>query len=758
MNGLTRRTFLKGTSLTVAFSLTPWLAVDGQTPAASHLPPKLPLLPGSLNTNRMLDGWLRINPDGTVAMFTGKVELGQGILTALTQIVSDELDVDIARLKVVSGHTGVTPNEGFTAGSLSIQDSGTALRVASAQARGLLLQAAAIRLGMALPDLRVNDGVITSATGSNAHTSYWEVTTAAMLHLEASATVVLKSRNEYRQVGQSVKRRDIPAKVTGGEAYVQDIRLHGMVFGRVVRPSAPRARLTSVDEAAARAMPGVLKVVRDGSFLAVAALREEQAIAAARALQQSAIWQEPTDLPPSGAALFDYMKQHRTQDNVVSDKQSATPNGVVLHTLEAEYTRPYLAHASIGPSCAVATWNDDQLEVWSHTQGVFALRTDLAKALRVAPGTITVIHREGSGCYGHNGADDVALDAALLARTMPGVPVKLQWMREDEFGWEPFGAPMVIRLKGALDANGKVIAWNNELWSFTHNARPNDPNGCNLLAAWYLQNPVSPGPARNIPQPSGGGDRNAIPLYDFPQQKVTNHLMIDTPIRTSALRTLGAYANVFALESFMDELAGAAQADPIAFRLRHLNEPRGRAVIERVADMCGWQRGVGPAINNSATGLLHGRGLGFAQYKNHAVYCAMVVDLTVDPATGEIRIVKVWAAADAGLVINPDGVRNQLEGGIIQSTSWTLHEAVHNDASHMLTRMWSDYPILRFPEIPMIQIALINRPDQPSLGVGEGALGPTVAAIANAFANATGKRLRDLPLTAARVKEILVQA
>ena len=360
------------------------------------------------------------------------------------------------------------------------------------------------------------------------------------------------------------------------------------------------------------------------------------------------------------------------------------------------------------------------------------------------------MHREGSGCYGHNGADDVALDAALLARALPGIPVKLQWTRGDEFGCEPLGSPMVMKLKASLDAAGKVVDWNHELWSDTHSTRPYDPDGCNLLAAWQLQNPLPAGPSRNIPQPSGGSDRNAIPLYVFPQQKITNHLLLDQPIRTSALRTLGAYANVFALESFMDELANAAGADPIEFRLRHLSDARARAVIERAAAMARWPGGRGTTGD-----VLKGRGIGFAKYKNLAVYCAVIVDVAVDTRSGEIRVERAWSAADAGLVVNPDGLRNQIEGGIIQSTSWTLHEAMANDASGKLTRNWNDYPILRFAQVPLLQVELINRPEERPLGVGEGAQGPTMAAIANAFANATGQRLRDLPLTPERVKQAL---
>lgn len=746
----TRRSFLKATSLTVAFSLSPFNPIAAQAPA---LPAALP---GSLNSNRMLDGWLRVNANGTVTMFTGKVELGQGILTALTQIVSDELDVNINRLEVVSGNTALTPNEGVTAGSLSIQDSGTALRYACAEARGLLMQAAATKLGVPVSELRVSDARISHASGAN--TSYWDLTDSALLKREASAKAMPKPSSQHKLIGKSVRRHDIPAKVTGGEVYVQDMRLANMVYGRVVRHASPRARLITVNDAAVRNMPGVVAVLRNGNFLAVAAQREEQAIAAARALQLSARWEEPGDLPPSGPDLFAYMKKQRTQDTVVSQKTDASAAATATRTLEVEYTRPYQAHASIGPSCAVAQWQGDKLQVWTHSQGVFPLRADLAKALRTSADNITVIHREGSGCYGHNGADDVAMDAALLARAVPNVPVKLQWMREDEFAWEPLGSPMVIKLKASLDATGKVQDWNHELWSYTHNTRPLDPEGTNLLAAWQIENPLPIAPARNIPQPSGGSDRNAVPLYVFSQQKITNHLLLDMPIRTSALRTLGAYANVFALESFMDELAGAAGTDPVEFRLKHLTDLRARAVIERVVSMARWQPSAAasvPAAGTPANGLLKGRGLGFAKYKNLAAYCAIVVDVVVDARSGAVRVEQAWAAVDAGLVINPDGLRNQIEGGIIQTTSWTLHEAMMHDKNQRLTRNWTDYPILRFAEVPKVQVDIINRPEERPLGVGEGSQGPAVAAIANAFANATGVRLRDLPFTPDRVKQVL---
>ena len=732
-----RRQFMRrGAAVAIAFTLAPALTALGQGAAA-------PALPGSLAGNRRLDAWLAVNADGTVTVFTGKVELGQGITTALAQIVADELDVGLARIVMISGDTSRTPNEGVTSGSLSIEQGGTALRFAAAEARELLLAAAAAKLGANAADLTVSDGVI--AAPGDKRATYWQITTADLLARDATAKAKPKAAGARRIVGTSVQRRDIPAKVTGGVAYVQDVRLPQMLFGRVVRPPSYRASLVALDDAAVRAMPGVVAVVRDGRFLGVAAEREEQAIAAANALRAATKWDEKADLPPSGAALYEQMKRARLVDSVVSEKANADAAARAVKRIEASYTRPYQAHASIGPSCAVAQWKDGKLTVWSHTQGVFPLRGDLAKALAVPAADIVVIHREGSGCYGQNGADDVALDAALVARATKGRPVKLQWMREDEFAWEPYGSAMAMRLSAGLDAAGNVVDWQHELWSHAHSMRPGDPDGCNLLAAWHLEVPLAPGPGRNIPQPSGGSDRNSVPLYAFPQQKVVNHLLPDMPLRVSALRTLGAYANVFALESFIDELAAAAGADPVEFRLRHLADTRARAVIETAAAMADWK------AHEKGDGR-RGRGVAFAKYKNLAVWCAVVAEVVVEPATGSVRVPRLWAAADAGMIVNPDGFANQIEGGCIQSTSWTLREAVAYDSTRILTRSWNDYPILRIDEVPAVTVKLIDRPDERPLGVGEGAQGPTAAAIANAFANATGKRLRDLPYTAERVK------
>ena len=729
---ISRRDFLKTSgALVIVFSL------DAYAQPAR--------LPGSLNGNRMLNAWLRIDADGTVTIFTGKIELGQGIGTALAQIAADELDVELPRIDVVHGDTARTPNEGQTAGSLSVEQSGTALRLACAEAREILLAAAGAKLGVPASDLTVADGAITTPSG--AQTSYWDLAANAHLQRDATATAKPKPASAHRWVGQSVRRRDIPKKFTGGAAYVQDVRLPGMVFGRVVRPPSPGAELLAADEARVRSLPGVVAVVRDGSFLAVAAAREEQAIAAREALRQSARWKETELLPPSGDALYRDLMARSVPAQTVVDK-SAPAAAEPVKRLEALYTRPYQAHASIAPSCAVAQWQDDKLTVWTHSQGVFPLRADLAKAFGMDAKDIRCIHVEGAGCYGHNGADDVALDAALLARATGGRPVKLAWMRDDEFMWEPYGSAMAMKLSGGVDAQGNVVAWTHEVWSHPHSTRPGSSSGVNLLAARHLATPSPPVPPADVPQPAGGSDRNAIPLYEFGAVKVVKHYIAESPLRTSALRTLGGYANVFALESFVDELAAVAAADPVEFRLRHLKDPRARAVIEAAAQRASWTPGAKADAGR-------GRGIGFARYKNLACYCAVVADVAVDRASGRLRVTRAVAAVDAGQIVNPDGVTNQIEGGIIQSASWTLKESVRFDRTRVTTRSWADYPIVRFDEVPEVDVVLLKRPSERFLGVGEGSQGPAAAAIANALAHATGRRLRALPFTPERVKQAL---
>jgi nicotinate dehydrogenase subunit B len=490
---LNRRQFAAALGgIVISFSLAPRLGLAQRAN-----------LPGSLGGNPMLDAWLRINPDGSATVFTGKVELGQGIVTALAQIAAEELDLPLDRIKMISGDTAQTPNEGQTAGSQSIEQSGTALRFAGAEARRLLIDLAAKRLAVSADGLTASNGVIAAPDGRKV--GYGELAGEADLHREATAKVAPKPPAEHKIVGRFAPRRDIPAKVTGGVAYVQDIRLPGMLHGRVVRPPRYGAKLEGYDEAAAKRLPGIIAVVRDGSFLGVIAEREEQAINARDALVKSARWSGGTPMPDP-ANLYQHLLSLPMEDKVISDKQAALPEGATA--LEATYRRPYMAHASIGPSCSLAQVENGKLTVWTHSQGVFPLRATLAKALDLSPAAIRCIHAEGSGCYGHNAADDVALDAALLARAAPGRPVRVQWMRDDEFAWEPYGPAMVMRTRAALK-DGRIVDWSYDVWSNTHNMRPGDPDGVNLLASWYLENPKQPGPPRMLAQPAGGGDRCA---------------------------------------------------------------------------------------------------------------------------------------------------------------------------------------------------------------------------------------------------------
>jgi CO/xanthine dehydrogenase Mo-binding subunit len=729
----TRRDFLKSAGgIVVAFS---W-----SVPTALAQQAARPALPGSLATNRMLDGWVRVNPAGTVTVFTGKCELGQGILTALTQIAAEELDVAYERVEIVSADTARTPNEGMTAGSMSVENSGTALRFACAEARQILLELAAEKLGDAVANLTVADGTVTGA----GEVTYWELAREANLEREATAQMMPKPPAQHSIVGRSLPRRDIPAKVTGGAAFVQDLRLPGMVHGRVVRPPRYGATLDSFDEAGVMAMPGVIAVVHDGSFLGVVARREEQAINARLVLSASAEWSGGSELPDP-ANLYEQLMSLRSEDRVIGEKDAPVPAGAKV--IEATYHRPYQAHAAIAPSCAVAEFKDGQLAVWTHSQGVFPLRATIARALGLEPRDIRCIHAEGAGCYGHNGADDVAFDAAMLARAVDGQPVRLQWMRDEEFKWEPYGPAMTMKVKGAI-AGGRVVDWAYDVWSQSHNMRPGRPDGINLLGSWYLADAKQPGPARHAAQPNGAGDRNAITRYDFPRQRTTHHLIMDNPVRTSALRALGAYANVFAIESFMDELAAAAGIDPVAFRLAHINDERERAVIEAVARAAAWEPG------EEGEGL-RGRGIGYARYKTVATYCAVIAEVEVDRTTGIVKVPRIWASADAGQIINPDGLTNQIEGGVIQSASWTLHEHVRFDRNGILSQDWMNYPILTMPDVPSVETVLIDQPNERALGAGEAAQGPTAAAIANAFAAATGRRIRELPLRPERVKAAL---
>ena len=730
-----RQVLAGGGALIVSFSLTQAFAQDQD---AAHAVRWI----GSLKTTPFLDSWIRIDADGGITVFTGKAELGQGFKTAFQQIAAEELDVPFTSLTVVTADTGRTANEGYTAGSHSMQDSGTAIQNAAAQARELLVAEAARRLGLPAETLRTENGAVISPDGRRL--GYGDLVAGGMLHVQAQPQSKLKDPATYTVMGQPVPRVDIPAKVTGGAAYVQDMRLPGMVHARVVRPPSYGAQLTECDASAVEAMPGVIKVVSSGNFLAVVAKKEFQSIKAMRALTAAAKWKETAGLPKQ-EDIARVLVGLPSQDSTIFTRSD--PSAVGQKTIEASYTRPYQSHGSIGPSCAVGHYVDDLMTVWTHTQGVYPDRQGIAEMLRVPPAKVRLIHVEGSGCYGHNGADAAAADAALIARELPGVPVRVQWMREQEHGWEPFGPAMVTRLKASLDSNGAISDWNFEVWSNTHSMRPGGAGM--MLAAQHMAQPFAVPAPKPLPLPEGGGDRNAIPIYTFPNAHIVHHFIPAMPVRISAMRALGAYHNVFSIESFMDELALAAGADPVEFRLKHLEDPRGREVIEKAAQGFGWQKG-----QKAPQG--RGYGFAFARYKNLAAYCAIATEVEINRETGRPRLVRAVAAVDSGQVVNPDGLINQVEGAIMQSTSWTLYEAVTFNDTRITSIDWQTYPILRFDAVPeSIEVHIINRPGQPFLGSGETGQGPAAASVANAIANAAGKRLRDLPLTRKRIKDAI---
>jgi nicotinate dehydrogenase subunit B len=745
---VSRRAVLAGSGALIFSFSSAALAQDAAAPAAAATPaapPAPPPLPGSLKQSPLLDSWIRVEAGGAITVFTGKAELGQGIKTALLQVAAEQLDADFNRLQIVTADTARTANEGYTAGSHSMQDSGTAIMHAAAQVRQLLIGEAAERAGAQPEQMTTDSGSVIAPNGQRF--GYGDLVASEMLHVQASAQSQLKDPAQYKYLNRRIPRVDIPAKVTGGEAFVQDFRPDGMVHGRIVRPPSYGAVLQSVDTAAVEKMPGVVKVVRDGSFLAVLAEREFQAIQAMRALAAAANWQENAKLPDM-AALPALLAALPSREIKVIDQQKPAPANA--KTLSATFTRPYVSHGSIGPSCAVAQMQDDVLTVWTHTQGVYPDRDAIAEMMRMPKDKVRCIHVQGSGCYGHNGADDAAGDAALLARALPGRPVRVQWTREQELAWEPYGPAMMVKASAALDDGGKIADWNYEVWSNTHSMRPG-PAG-SLIAARYLAEPFPEPKPFPIPMPEGGGDRNSNPIYDFPSLKVLHHFLPAMPIRVSALRSLGAYMNIFSIESFMDELAAAAGADPVEFRLKHLDDPRAREVVSTAAERFGWS--TKPRANlrqNRAPG--RGYGFAFARYKSLAAYCAIACEVEVNHETGRTRMVRAVAAVDSGQAVNPDGIANQIEGAILQSMSWTLYENVSFDDRRITSVDWATYPILRFSAVPdSMEVHIINRPGLPFLGSGEAGQGPTAAAVANAIANATGYRFRDLPITAERIK------
>lgn len=678
-----------------------------------------------------INAWLEVLADGRIRVLTGKLELGQGISTAVAQVAAEELNMEMSQVEVIMAETGRTPNEGYTAGSNSIESSAMSIRRAAAAARHQLLDLAAEKLHTPTTELQIRNGKIITKNGSNTVT-FADILGGRQLQGEVPAQVTLKPKDAYTIVGKAIPRDDTAKITKGAPVYVHDMRFPGMVHGRIIRPPVYGARLLHAEE-----VPGILKTVIDGSFIGVIAAGEYQAIQAQRFAREKAQWAPGKPLPnlTGAASLADYLQSLPSNKEQVTSKGS-TPN--TTPTLKVKYFKPYIMHGATGPSCAIALYNNPTLHIWTHSQGVYPLRESLAKMLHISADNIHVKGVPGSGCYGHNGADDVAADAALLAMAYPGKHIRVQWMREEENAWEPYGSAMVMELAAHLDpATGRITHWQHDLWSDTHGARPGG-NADNLLPARYIMQPFLKKPSGF----SGGAYRNAEPYYTIPNQLVNAHFF-DGPLRTSSLRSLGAYANLFAIESFMDELAEKAGKDPYEFRLMHLEDQRAKDVLEKL-------RTITPNQQTPHTAI----GIAFSRYENRKTYCAVAAQVTVDPKHNLPRIQKMWAVVDAGEVINLDGIKNTIEGGMVQSASWTLYEEVKFDEHGITSLNWNTYPVIRFPQSPEVEVVVLDRPNEKAVGAGEAAQGPAAAAIVNAIYRVTNKRIRQLPTAKASSHQV----
>jgi nicotinate dehydrogenase subunit B len=716
-----RRNFLKNSgALLVGFHLF-------SIPIASSLAISKPNQGALLNS---VDSWIKIAADGSIKVITGKMELGQGIKTALMQMAAEELDCNFSRMQIQIADTALTPDERYTAGSASIESSGRSIRYAAATAKAYLLQLQAKKIGADFSKLQVDDGNI--LLGNERVGSYWELLGDELMEIEVDFRIKLKDHQKFNVVGKPVLRDDILKMLKAEPHFIHDLRLPNMLHARVLKPPVYGAKLLEIPAQEAEALEGVLKVLRAESFVGVLATDEFACIQALQLLQAGAKWEsKPITIKPDDLQN-DILKQSGTGQVVSQSGASADLRFGFPGSISAEYFKPYTMHASLGPSCAIAQFMDGNLQVWSHTQGPFPLRRTLANLLGMDELKIHVLGVPGSGCYGHNGADDVAAEAAFLAKMYPGKPIRLQWMREDEHRCEPYGPAMLMRLSADLSADGKIRQWFTELYSDTHSTRPSGNAAQFQISASLKDGAVSRGGGF-----SGGSSRNADPLYDIPFKRIVGH-SYDGPLRTSALRGLGAYANIFALESFMDELALEAKADPFKFRIDHLKNERAIRVLEKLEEESKAFRS--DKLNNL------GWGIAFSQYKNSAAYFGIWVQVEVDLPQKVIKLKRMIGVIDAGQAINPDGLINQTEGGMIQAASWTLLEAVRFNENGPLSGSWNTYPIIRFDNVPEIEVFVIDRPDQPPLGAGEAAQGPTSAAIANAVFQASSQRIRSLPL------------
>jgi nicotinate dehydrogenase subunit B len=710
-----------------------------------------PSIPENLKRHPRLGQWLDVGPDGRLCAYSGKVDLGQGISHALRLIVAQELQVVLDQVVMVRATTARSPDEGVTSGSLSVQHSGAALRFAAAHLREACRSRFAQQHGVPLQAVELENGIFWLKAGRS-EARYQDLVDDVML-TRPIEPVHLQPTDVDRPGLRAQPRPDVEAKVFGRFEFINDLVLPDMCFGQVFRP---KTLLAEMNEAAAKRLEdeltrqaGVIRVMRDGILIGVLADAENVFANAARKVRSADPWRGAAAVPPA-RAIAAWLKSQPLETSVILDQRPQAPIAGPARVFRADFERPYLQHASIGLSCAIAQWSDATLQVWSHSQGIFNLRRDLGVAFDLPADAVTVSHCEGAGCYGHNGADDAAFDAAWLARYASGRPVRTQWTRQSEMANSPLGAAMTVTVEAGVDEAGNLHSWKQEVWSQGHGSRPGRDKTPALLGAWQTEHAFPVTMAVNAaPAAGGGSDRNAVPPYAIPEVEILNHRVLAMPLRVSALRSLGAHLNVVAAESTMDDIARSLGRDPLEFRLAHLQDERAKAVLAEVARISGWG-----TTMPSSTDEGFGCGIGFARYKNTGGYCAVVAQLVMEE---KVKLRKLCIAADLGLLIHPDGARNQLEGGAIQAASWTLCEAADIGPDGVRSDDWESYPIFTFSDVPEVEIVFIDRSDCASLGAGECSAGPTAAAIANAIRDAIGVRIRAMPFTAENLLKIAMR-
>lgn len=720
-----RRAVLKGGVLTVGFALT-------------GLPLSASAQPGRVLDNKEVDAFLVVNGDGTVTLYSGKVDLGQGLRIALPQIAAEELGIGLDKIKHVEGDTALTPDQGRTSGSNGIQRGGMQIRQAAATARKALIELAAQRLNAKPEDLTAENGMVRPKSGG-AGLSFADLIGGRQFDLKLDPRAPLKDPATYTLVGKPLPRPDVPDKCMGKHVYMHDFSVPNMLHARVIRPPALGATLVSVDDSSIKDFAGV-KTVRVKDLLAVVADDEWTALRAARALK--AQWTKGTGLPVQAELAASLRADPNLTDETLVNKGTPAaqrPDGA--KALSATYYWPMQSHGSIGPSCAVADVNAEAATIWTASQGTHGNQKTFARFLGLPKEKVRLIYLEGSGCYGMNGHEDAAADASILSR-VTGQPVRVQWSREDELGWDPKGPPQLLDISGTVSADGRILDWRTDMWiPRTTKGMPNIP----LLA------PEAAGIDHIAGLNAGLISQNGDPPYAADSIQVVAHWLNQTPLRPAPIRSPGKPANCFAVESFVDELAAAAGADPVEFRLRGLTDPRAIEVIKRVAALMNWQSRPAPGHDTKA-GVARGRGISFVHYKHSEAYVAMAMEVAVERGSGKIKVGRVACAQDCGQIINPDGARGQVEGSILQTLSRVLMEEVMFDRERVVSVDWSSYPIIRFSDAPKLEIALIDRPKEKPVGSGEAACSAVGAALGNAIFDATGVRLRNVPFTPERVK------